>query len=86
MLFIALNVLVVIGDTGRRLGDRICEHLYDVRNNDSTKPVSRHFNLSNTLFQILLFSAYLWLAATMIAAKPKRCDSFTDWVHLIPMG
>ena len=27
-------------------------------------------------------SAYLWLAAT----KPKRCDSFTDWVHLIPMG
>ena len=22
----------------------------------------------------------------MIAAKSKRCDSFTDWVHLIPMG
>ena len=39
-----------------------------------------------TLFQILLFSVYLWFAATMIAAKPKRCDSFTDWVHLIPMG
>ena len=25
-----------------------------------------------TLFQILLFSAYLWLAATMIAAKTKE--------------
>ena len=43
MLFIALNIV----ETGHRLGDRIREHLYDVRINDSTKPVSRHFNLSN---------------------------------------
>ena len=28
-------------------GDRIRDHLYDVRKNDLTKPVSRHFNLPN---------------------------------------
>ena len=36
-----------IGETGRRLGDRIRDHLYDIRNNDLSKPVSRHFNSSN---------------------------------------
>ena len=36
-----------IGETGRRLGDRIRDHLYDIRKNDLSKPISRHFNSSN---------------------------------------
>ena len=38
-----------IGDTGRRLGDRIREHLRDVERNDkyASKPVAIHFNLPN---------------------------------------
>ena len=38
-----------IGDTGRRLGDRFCEHLRDVERNDkdASKPVAIHFNLPN---------------------------------------
>ena len=38
-----------IGETGRRLGDRFCEHLRDVEKNDkdASKPVARHFNLPN---------------------------------------
>ena len=38
-----------IGETGRRLGDRFREHLRDVEKDDqnSSKPVARHFNLSN---------------------------------------
>ena len=38
-----------IGDTGRRLGDRFREHLRDVKRNDkdASKPVARHFNLTN---------------------------------------
>ena len=38
-----------IGETGRRLGDRFREHLRDVERNDkdASKPVARHFNLSN---------------------------------------
>ena len=36
-----------IGETGRRLGDRIINHLYDLRKNDLSKPVSRHFNYFN---------------------------------------
>ena len=38
-----------IGDTERRLGDRIREHLRDVERNDkdASKPVAIHFNLPN---------------------------------------
>ena len=38
-----------IGETGRRLGDRFREHLRDVEKDDqnASKPVARHFNLSN---------------------------------------
>ena len=38
-----------IGETGRLLGDRFREHLYDVEKDDKNtyKPVARHFNLPN---------------------------------------
>ena len=38
-----------IGETGRRLGDRFRKHLQGVERNDkdASKPVARHFNLSN---------------------------------------
>ena len=38
-----------IGETGRRLGDRLREHLSDVERNDkdASKSVARHFNLPN---------------------------------------
>ena len=38
-----------IGETGRRLGDRFWENLRKVERNDkdTSKPVNRHFNLSN---------------------------------------
>ena len=36
-----------IGETGRRLGDRIRDHLYDLHKNDQSKPFSRIFNSSN---------------------------------------
>ncbi|BFZ15785.1 hypothetical protein BsWGS_18824 [Bradybaena similaris] len=32
-----------VGETGRRLADRFCEHLRDI-NNETAKPVSLHFN------------------------------------------
>ena len=40
---------IYIGETGRRLGDRLREHLRDVEINDkdASKPVARHFNLPN---------------------------------------
>ena len=39
----------IIGETGRRLGDRFREHLRDVDINDkdASNPVARHFNLQN---------------------------------------
>ena len=39
----------LIGETGRRLGDRFREHLCDVEKDDkdASKPVARHFNLPN---------------------------------------
>ena len=40
-----------VGETGRRLGDRIREHLNDIRNNSASKPVSRHFNSANHTVQ-----------------------------------
>ena len=38
-----------MGETGRRLGDRVREHLRDVEkdNKKAFKPVARHFNLPN---------------------------------------
>ena len=41
--------MLYIGETGRRLADRIREHLNDISKNDQgrSKPVSRHFNLAN---------------------------------------
>ena len=40
---------IYIGQSGRRLVDRFCEHLRDVEKNntDASKPVARHFNLPN---------------------------------------
>ena len=40
-----------IGETGRRLGDPFREHLRDLEKDDknASKPVARHFNLSNSL-------------------------------------
>ena len=39
--------MLYIGETGCRLGDCIRDHLYDIRKNDQSKPVSRQFNFSN---------------------------------------
>ena len=33
-----------IGQTGRRLADRVTEHLRDIKTNSADKPVARHFN------------------------------------------
>jgi len=43
------NLKIRSGETGRRLDDRFCEHLRDVKRNDkdASKPVARHFNLPN---------------------------------------
>ena len=40
---------IYIGETGRRLVDRFREHLRDTEQNntEASKPVARHFNLSN---------------------------------------
>ena len=40
---------IYIGETGRRLADRFCEHLRDTEQNktDASKPVACHFNLPN---------------------------------------
>ena len=52
--------LLYIGETGRRFDDRIRDHLYDVRKNDLTKPVSRHFNLPNhSLSDFIVFGLSL---------------------------
>ena len=36
-----------IGETGRRLGDRVREHLRDIRRNTFTSDVATHFNSLN---------------------------------------
>ena len=38
-----------IGETGRRLGDRVRDHVRDFEKNDkdASKPIARHFNLPN---------------------------------------
>ena len=45
-----------IGKTGRRIGDRFREHLRDVEKDDknASKPVARHFNLSNHSKQYMI--------------------------------
>ena len=75
------------GETGRRLGDRIREHLYDVRNNDSTKPVSRHFNLSNhSLSDFIVFGLSL-VRGDNDCRKTKEMRLIHQLgTHLIPMG
>ena len=45
-----------IGETGRRSGDLIRDHLYDIHKNDLSKPVSRHFSSSN--HSIFIFVAF----------------------------
>ena len=49
------------GETGRRLGDRIRDYLYDIRKNDLiSKTASRHFNSSNhNIFNFFAFGRYL---------------------------
>ena len=39
--------MIYIGETGHHLGDRIRDHLYDIRKNDQSKPLSRYLNSSN---------------------------------------
>ena len=39
--------MLYIGETGHRLGDRIRDHLYEIRKNYQSKLVSRHFNSFN---------------------------------------
>ena len=52
--------LLYVGETGRRFGDRIRDHLYDIRKNDETKPVSRHFNSANhSLSDFIVFGLSL---------------------------
>ena len=36
--------IIYIGETGRRLADRICEHIRSIRNTFSGFPVTQHFN------------------------------------------
>ena len=45
----ALCKKLYIGETGRWLGDRFCEHLPDLEkdNKNTSKPVTRHLNLPN---------------------------------------
>ena len=51
-----------IGENGRRLGDRIRDHFYDIRKNDLSKPVF----LLVILFLILLRSVFLSSTAVTI--------------------
>ena len=37
--------MIYIGQTGNRLGDRVVQHLRDIRL-DNGKPVARHFNMA----------------------------------------
>ena len=47
------RVILYIGETGRRLGDRFREHLRDLEKDEKNacKPVARHFNLPNHSMQ-----------------------------------
>ena len=51
-----------VGETGRRLGDRIRDHVRDIGTNDNTKPVSRHFNSANHNINHMSFwfMSYYW--------------------------
>ena len=47
------RVILYIGETGRRLGERFREHLRDLEKDEknASKPVARHFNLPNHSMQ-----------------------------------
>ena len=49
VIYCTLCKKIYIGETGRRLVDRFCEHLrgLEMNNTDASKPVARHFNLRN---------------------------------------
>ena len=66
-----------IGETGRRLSDRIVEHLRSIRNNDVDKPVAGHFNTANHSSPFLV---------VMIAVKDRKSDSFIKLEAFIPTG
>ena len=66
-----------MGETGRRLGDRFREHLrhVEINDKDASKPVARHFNLSNhshtTLWLIMYFSR-VWFDRPGESIVPRR--------------
>ena len=61
-----------VGETGRRLADRIREHIRDIGLNDNTKPVSRHFNSANHNIHHLIVFGLCLISGTNVDRKSKE--------------
>ena len=61
-----------VGETGRRLGDRIRDHIRDIGVNDNTKPVSRHFNSANHNIHHMIVFGLCLISGTNDDRKSKE--------------
>ena len=64
--------LLYVGETGRRLGDRIRDHVRDIGLNDITKPVSRHFNSANHNISHMIVFGLCLISGTNDDRKSKE--------------
>jgi len=77
-----------VGQTGRALGERICDHLSNIRTHKST-PVALHFNLPEHLLTDFCITAIEKIPDTENALN-VRLTKETTWQHLLqtafPLG
>ena len=74
---------IYIGETGRRLADRFCEHLRDAEQNNTgaSKPVTRHFNLPNHYHHNMTICGLSLHHGNTETPKISNKNSFFNWVH-----
>ena len=75
-----------IGETGRRLSDRIAEHLRSVRNNEVDKPVAWHFNAANYSISDIKVCAISPISGGNDSRKDTKSCSFLKLEPFISMG
>ena len=74
-----------IGQTGKRLGDRVVQHLRDIRL-DNGKPVARHFNMSGHRGGQDLQVAVLLILGTTEANRRKQESHLIQSLGTYPFG
>ena len=76
---------IYIGETGRRLANRLREHLRDVEQNntDASKPVARHFNLPNHSHHNMTICGLSLHHGNTESRKNLEQNFIFNWVHFL---